>query len=95
MIVSTTKFLSNDYNINVQQAARNNNYGYLRIKTGDKLFIEELEEMNTEELFAVWLDHQDNDIGDYANEAEWNELMYDYIQESIELDKLEDERQSI
>jgi hypothetical protein len=95
MIVSTTKFLSNDYNINVQQAARNNNFGYLRIKTGDKLFVEELEGLDTQQLFDFWLDHKNNEIGDYANEAEWNELMCEYIQESIELDQLEDERQSI
>jgi hypothetical protein len=95
MIVSTNKFTTDEYHFTVRRAVKESNYGYLRIKTGYKLFVEELQEMDTEQLFAVWLDHKDNDIGDYANEAEWNELMYDYIQESIELDKLEDERQSI
>ncbi len=95
MIVSTNKFTTDEYQLSVQLAAKNGNYGYLRIKTGYKLFKEELEEMDTEQLFDCWLIHREDEIGDYADEVEWNTLMGDYIQEGRELDQLEDERQSI
>ena len=95
MIISTEQFLKGGYNITVELAAKEGDFGFLRIKTGYKLFKEELEEMNTVELFDIWLTHRDDQIGDYANPIEWNTLMADYIQEGRELDQLEDERQSI
>lgn len=95
MIISTDKFKTDGYNINVQLAAQEGEYGYLRIKTGYKLFKEELEEMDTEELFDMWLTHREDAIGDYAKPIEWNPLMVDYIQEGRDLDQLEDDRQSI
>jgi hypothetical protein len=95
MIISTEQFMTDEYNINVQLAAKEGDFGYLRIKTGYKLFKEELIGMDTEELFDIWLTHRDDQIGDYANAIEWNTLMCDYIQEGRELDQLEDERQSI
>jgi len=87
--------MTDEYNINVQLAAKEGDFGYLRIKTGYKLFKEELIGMDTEELFDIWLTHRDDQIGDYAKPIEWNTLMCDYIQEGRELDQLEDERQSI
>jgi predicted aldo/keto reductase-like oxidoreductase len=95
MIVSTNKFTTEEYHLSVQLAAKNGNYAYLRITTGYKLFEEELEEMDTEQLFDLYLIHKVDKIGDYAKPIEWNPLMADYIQEGRELDQLEDERQSI
>jgi hypothetical protein len=95
MIVSTNKFTTSEYHFSVRLAVKESNYGYLRIKTGYKLFVEELEEMDTQELFDFWLTHREDEIGDYADEVEWNTLMGDFIQEGRELDNLEDERQSI
>jgi hypothetical protein len=95
VIVSTNKFTTDEYHLSVRLAAKNGNYGYLRIKTGYKLFKEELQEMDTEQLFDCWLTHREDEIGDYAKPIDWNPLMADYIQEGRELDQLEDERQSI
>jgi len=95
MIISTKQFMSEEYHSTVQLAAKEGDYGYLRIKTGCNLFKEELQEMDTEELFELWLIHRDDEIGDYAKPIEWNPLMADYIQEGRDLDQLEDERQSI